>query len=184
MIERDHSFDIREQKNYDIQKKLENILQKDFMLSTNTTKLGRSLIRITYFDENVEKDLQKDNRITILYEPNKRIYVQIRGSLTDAQVGQIWDELKKDLEVIKEQEAKKEKMSNKDEIIKKIINSIKTKGYIIENIEAQNFIENFQEKYHRLPKDEEIDSIVTGYIIMKNEEYLFQNIKESDIEAI
>ena len=131
MIERAHSFDIREQNNYDIQKKVENVLQKNFMLSTNTTKLGSSLLRITYFNENMEKELQKDNRITILHEPNKRIYIQVKGKLTDTQVGELWNELEKDLKVIKKQEANEKKITNKDEVVNIIINSIKSRGYTI-----------------------------------------------------
>ncbi len=184
MIERGHSFDIREQSNYDIQKKLENVLQKRFMLSTNTTRLGSSLLRINYYNKDIEKEIQKDNRITILYEPHKRIYIQIKGKLTDTQVGQLWNELEKDLRVIKKQETIEEKISNKDEIINTIINSIKNKGYTIENIDAQNFIDNFQEEYNRLPKDEELDSIVKGYIVMKNEEYLLEKAKINNKEVV
>jgi len=184
MIERAHSFDIREQNNYDIQKKVENVLQKNFMLSTNTTKLGSSLLRITYINENMEKELQKDNRITILHEPNKRIYIQVKGKLTDTQVGQLWNELEKELRVIEKQEDRKEKIFSKDEIIDTIINSIKNRGYNIENIDVQNFINNFQEEYNRLPKYEELDSIVKGYIIMKNEEHLSEKAKTSDREVV
>ncbi|GAG87795.1 unnamed protein product, partial [marine sediment metagenome] len=62
----------------------------------------------------------------------------------------------------------------KDKFIENIIESIKLKGYSIDNTDARNFIESFQEKYDRLPIDQEINSIVKGYIIMKNEDYLLK----------
>ncbi len=88
------------------------------------------------------------------------------------------------MRVIKKQEEREKKIPNKDEIINTIINSIKNRGYNIENIDAQNFVDNFQEEYNRLPKDEELDSIVKGYIIMKNEEYLSEKAKTSNKEVI
>ncbi|MFX1574829.1 MAG: hypothetical protein ACFFB0_18995 [Promethearchaeota archaeon] len=180
IIERAHSFDIREQNKYDIQKKLENFLQQKFMLSTSTTKLGRSLLRINYFNENLEKELQKDNRITILHEPEKRLYIQVKGNLTDMQVEQLWNELEKDLIIIKKQEVLEERILTKDEIINRILNLIKSEGYTIENSDVHNFIDNFQQKYNRLPKEEELNSIVKGYILMKNEDYLLEKAEDNN----
>ena len=182
--ERAHSFDMREQNNFAIQKKVENFLQKYLMLSTDTTRLGKSLVRINYYNENVEKELQKDNRITILHENDKTIYIQVSGKLTDTQIGELWNELEKYLKIIKNQEVIAEKISNKNEIVNLIVTSIKKRGYTVENIDAQNFVDNFQEKYNRLPKDEELDSIVKGYIIMKNEEYILEKEKTSKKEVI
>jgi len=174
MFERTQSFDMNGREYTGIQTKIENILHKELKFSTNSIKLGKSLLRITYFDENIDKEKQKNNRITILQEPEKRVYVQIKGQLKDGQVEKIWQELEKELKVSKIFEEKKETLHTKDKLIENIIESIKLKGYSINNTDARNFIESFQEKYDRLPIDQEINSIVKGYIIMKNEDYLLK----------
>jgi hypothetical protein len=181
MFERTQSFDMNGKNRTGIQVKIENILYKEMKFSTNTIKLGESLLRITYFDEKVDKEKQKNNRITILQEPEKRVYIQVKGQLTDDQVEQIWRELENDLEISENLEEKKEKLSTKDEIIENIIESIKLKGYSINNDDARSFLGSFQEKYDRLPINQEIDSIVKGYIIMMNEDYLLEKT-ESLIE--
>jgi ribosomal protein S27AE len=174
MFERTQSFDMNGREYIGIQIKIENILQKKMNFSTNSIKLGESLLRITYFDENIDQEKQKNNRITILQEPEKRVYIQVKGQLRDDQVEQIWQELEKDLKISKNHEEKKEKHPTKDEIIEKIIELIKLKGYSIDNTDTLNFLNNFQDKYDRLPTNQEIDSIVKGYIIMKNEDYLLE----------
>ena len=73
MLERTHSFGIKNKRNTDIQKIMEDVLQKNLNYSTKTAKLGNTLLRINYFDENVDKELQKENKITILKEPEKKI---------------------------------------------------------------------------------------------------------------
>jgi len=174
MFERTQSFGMNGMEYNGIQIKIENILHKELKFSTNAINLGKSLLRITYFDENIDKDKQKNNRITILQEPEKRVYIQIKGQLTDVQVEQIWRELEKDLKVSKKHEEKKETLPTKDEIIESIIESIKLMGYLINKNDARTFLENFQEKYARLPIDKEINSIVKGYIIMRNEDYMLE----------
>jgi len=174
MFERTQSFGMNGMEYNGIQIKIENILHKELKFSTNAINLGKSLLRITYFDENIDKEKQKNNRITILQEPEKKVYIQIKGQLTDGQVKQIWRELEKDLKVSKKHEEKKEILPTKDEIIESIIESIKLMGYSINKNDARTFLENFQEKYARLPIDKEITSIVKGYIIMRNEDYLLE----------
>jgi hypothetical protein len=179
MLEKTQSFDMNGQSYEGIQQKLENILQKDLMYSINTNKLGKTLLRISYFNEKGDKEEQKDNRITILQEPERRIYIQIQGQLRDDQVRQIWVKLERDLNLSKWIKQKKVKLPNKDEIIHDIIELIKLKGYTIDYNDAQDFLEVFQEKYERLPKKEEIDSIVKGYVIMINEDFLLENAELS-----
>jgi hypothetical protein len=179
MFERTQSFGMNGMEYKGIQIKIENILNKDLNFSTNTIKLGESLLRITYFDEKLDREKQKNNRITILQEPEKRVYIQIKGQLKDYQVEQIWQKLEKDLEVSKKLEEKKEIPSPKEEIIVNIIESIKLKGYIIDKTDARNFLVSFQEKYDRLPINQEITSIVKGYIIMKNEDYLLKKSNQT-----
>jgi len=52
----------------------------------------------------------------------------------------------------------------KDYIINDIIKEIEDKGFDIDKVYVEHFIENFQEQYHRLPKKNEIHSIVKSYI--------------------
>ncbi|MFX1366475.1 MAG: hypothetical protein ACFFCE_19660 [Promethearchaeota archaeon] len=176
MQERSHSFNIRNKNNDEIQWILENILEKHLSFSTKSKRLGRSLFRINYFDNNEDMDSQKNNRITILHEQEKRIYVQINGKLTDSQVGQLWEEFEKNLnKTIKIEKYKKPKAS-KAEIVNVIINLIEERGYEVKNEDVQEFVENFTEKYNRFPKKDEINSIVKGYIILVNEQKLNLNL--------
>jgi len=175
MLERSHSFNVRD-KNYDeIQTIMENVLEKSLSFSTNSKRLGRSLLRINYFDTSVDRENQKNNRITILQEPEKRIYIQINGKLTDSQVGQLWNEFEKNLNNSIKVEKVTKSMPSKDEIIREIKRLIDERGYVIKNEDVQEFVENFIEKYDRFPKKDEINSIVKGYIVMVNEEQLFDN---------
>ncbi|MFX0141183.1 MAG: hypothetical protein ACFFDN_46520 [Candidatus Hodarchaeota archaeon] len=184
MFERSQSFDTRDKNQEDIQRIMENILKKRLSFSTNTKRLGRSLIRINYFDNNVDKESQKDNRITILQEPKKRVYIQINGKLTDTQVGQLWDELAKKINNSQNTSQVAKPTPSKPEIIRDIKSLIDDRGYIVKDEDVQGFVENFIEQYDRFPKEDEYNSIVKGYIIMVNEERLYDiadsNIAESE----
>ena len=170
MLERTHSFGIKDESNTDIQKIMEDVLQKSLRYSTKTAKLGNTLLRINYFDENVDKELQKENKITILKDPEKKIYVKVNGKISDAQINQLWSELAKNLEISDDLDKEMEKIFSKDEIISNITRKIQESGYNIMKSDAEAFIENFQERYNRLPKKDEIKSIVKGYIIMTDQE--------------
>ncbi|MFX1503673.1 MAG: hypothetical protein ACFFDH_22120 [Promethearchaeota archaeon] len=178
MFERSQSFDIRDKNYTDIQKIMETILEKSLSLSTNTITLGRSLIRINYFDKNLDKEEQKDNRITILQEAEKRVYVQIKGKLKDSQIRQLWIELDKKLNNSSSYETEIVKLKpSKDDIIQDIKGLIELKGYIVKDEEVQRFIDNFIEEYNRLPEENEYHSIVKGYMIIVNEDYLLDKYK-------
>lgn len=179
MFEKTQSFDMNGQNYEGIRQKVEQILQKDLMYSTNTKRLGKTLLRISYFNEDIDKEEQKDNRITILQEPERRVYIQIKGRLRDDQIRQMWAKLENDLNLSKQIKQKKVTLPSKQEIIQEIIELIKLKGYTIDYNDAQDFLENFQEKYARLPKNEEISSIVKGYVIMINENYLIEKTEAS-----
>ncbi|MFX1316239.1 MAG: hypothetical protein ACFE9T_10270 [Promethearchaeota archaeon] len=186
MLERTQSFDVSNKTDNDIQKIMEDVLQKNLKYSITTAKLGKSLFRINYFDEDIDKELQKENKITILKDPEQKIYIKINGNISDAQINQIWNEIKKNLEILDELDEEVEIIFSKDEIISTILKNIRNKGYNIENSDAETFIENFQEKYGRLPSKDEISSIVKGYIIMIKEEELLDKkeeiLKEEKIE--
>ena len=213
MSERNQSINIQDKSFDQIHTILEDELEKKLSFSTDTTKLGNSLIRINYFDKNIDKQLQKENRITILQEQDKRVYVQIAGVLDDDQVKQLWRRLESflntsddSIDIIEELEAKDEKLINeleieeleetdekiinnlegsdesedsieilevlpsKDEIIDEIKNQLENRGYILEMEDVETFINNFIEKYDRLPIPSELNSIVKGYILMIQEE--------------
>jgi len=190
------SFDVENKKFIDIQEKIEQILKKEFLYSTTTARLGNSLIRINYTDKNVEIESQKDNRITLLQEQDKKVYVQIMGVLDDAKVGQLWEELENFFSIgsiniiedsINNSEEKLDEsgesidrsdesieiiefLPSKDELVGEIKNQLENKGFFLEPEEVKTFINNFIEKYERLPVSSEINSIVKGYILMIQEE--------------
>jgi len=170
MLERNQSFDIKSNNNNDIQKILEHVLENKLLFSTNITKLGNSLLRINYFNKNTNKQSQKDNRITILQEPDKRVYIQINGDLNDVQIRQLWRELEESLNNSENSIKNIEKLQSKNEIIEVIKNLIENRGYSIKKEEIITFVDNFIEEYGRLPKSNEFDSIVKGYIIIVNDE--------------
>jgi len=169
MIERSQSFELRDKNFNDIQKIFENILEKNFSFSTTSKRLGSSLLRISYYDNKLEKEDQKDNRITILQEPEKRIYIQIKGKLMDSQIGRLWNELEKSVNNSINIPKTVKHLPSKEEIVQEIKDLIEKGGYIIKKEDVQTFIENFIEEYNRLPKQDEFNSIVKGYIIMANE---------------
>ncbi|TKJ22090.1 MAG: hypothetical protein CEE43_07695 [Promethearchaeota archaeon Loki_b32] len=179
MLERSHSFELRDKNYDDIQRIMENVLEKDLSFSTDSKRVGRSLLRINYFDTNVDKEQQKNNRITILKESEKRIYIQINGKLTDSQVEHLWNEFEKNLNNSMKVEKVTKPIPSKDKIVQEIKNLIDERGYIVQNEDVQEFFENFIEKYTRFPREDEINSIVKGYIMMVNDEKLFD---EKDID--
>jgi hypothetical protein len=184
-------------KNFEgIQRRVENILENIFSYSTKSVRIGENLFRISYYNDNSEDIEQKSNRITLLLEPDKKIYIQVKGQIPNDQVGILWNELKKEMHPIIQKEEKIKILPGQNKVIIKIIELIKLQGYIIDPSQAQNFLNNFIEEFIRLPKDDEINSIVKGYIIMVNEDYLLNKaeiktsteslseIKESVLEII
>jgi hypothetical protein len=174
MLERSRSFDIHDKNYDDIQRVMENVLEKSLSLSINSERLGNSLFRINYIDNNIDKELQNDNIITILQEQEKRVYIQIKGNLTDAQVRQLWNEFEKNLNNATIVYIKKGPSPSKEDIIQDIKRLIQVEGYTVKDREVQRFIENFIEKYNRIPNENEFHSIVKGYMIMVNEDYLIE----------
>ena len=175
MVERSHSFNIRDKNYDDIQRIVENVLENSLSFSTNSKRLGSSLLRINYFNTSVDRENQKNNSITILQESEKKIYIQINGKLTDSQVSQLWNEFEKTMNNSVKGEKVIKSMPSKDEIILKIKNLIDERGYLVKNEDVHEFVENFIDRYDRFPKKDEINSIVKGYIVMVNEENLFDN---------
>ncbi|KKM16846.1 hypothetical protein LCGC14_1681750, partial [marine sediment metagenome] len=189
MFEKNKSFDIADKKFEDIQEQIEWILKTKLLYSTTTTRLGNSILRINYNDKNIEIESQKDNRITILQEQGKKIYIQIAGVLDDVKVGQLWEELnvfflKESINIIKDSINETEEnldeseesieiieiLPSKDELVEEIKKLLENVGYILEMEEVETFINNFIEKYDRLPVLSELKAIIKGYILMIQEE--------------
>ncbi|MFX0041159.1 MAG: hypothetical protein ACFFCY_01650 [Promethearchaeota archaeon] len=179
MIEKSQSFDIRDKSYDEIQAILENILEESLSLSIETKRLGGSLLRITYFDNNIDQNKQKGNRITILQEPEKRVYIQVKGKLSDAQIRQLWRDFERKLTNSAYIEKVAKDKPSKEELVQKIKRLIELKGYIVKDNDVQTFLQNFIEKFDRLPMENEFDSIVKGYIIMMNEVFLKQKAETS-----
>ena len=177
MSKRSQSFDIQNKSYDEIQKIMENVLEKGLSLSIKTKRLGRSLLRINYIDSKIDQEQQNDNRITILQESDKRVYVQIKGKLSDTQVRQIWNSFEKDLTDSSNIEKIEKKKYSKMEIIEEIKHLIELEGYIVKEDDVKAFIENFIEKFNRLPEENEFPSIVKGYIIIINEDFLKKKVE-------
>jgi len=168
VMERTLSFDINGCNQEEIQRITENILRNNLTLSFKTARVGDKIIRINYFDE-AEPEDQGDNRITILQEPEKKYYINVKGKLTDDQISELWSELNL---MLKESQRVKNKSNNeltKDEVINEICNSIRNLGFYIEVSDVLDFIENFIEKFYRLPKRDEIEPIIKGYVLINDD---------------
>ncbi|MFW9969484.1 MAG: hypothetical protein ACFFDF_04735 [Candidatus Odinarchaeota archaeon] len=175
MVERSQSFDIQDKSYDEIQVIIENLLKEKFSFSIETKRLGNSLFRITYFNSGLDQKQQKDNRITILREPERRVYIQVRGELQDNQIRQLWEDFEKQLTNSIYIEKIKKVKASKEDIIQEIKHLIDLKGYSVQDNDIQTFLENFIKKFNRLPNEDEYDSIVKGYIIMMGEDSLIKN---------
>ncbi|MFX1390429.1 MAG: hypothetical protein ACFE9Z_10230 [Promethearchaeota archaeon] len=181
MFERSQSFDIQNKSCDEIQQIIENLLEKNFSFSTKTKRLGSSLLRINYFDLNNEQEQQKDNRITILKESDNRVYIQIKGKITDVQVGQIWRDFRNKLNDSAYLITPEKPKHTKEQIVQEIKNLIEKKGYFVKNEEVNTFLDHFIEKFDRLPETNEFQSIVKGYMMMINESQLSEKIESLSI---
>ena len=181
VMERTQSFDMEECNQESIQKITENILRNNLTLSFKTVVLGDKIIKINYFDESEPEDLQLDNKITILLEPEKKYYINVKGKLTDDQISELWGELNLKLKETQRSKNKNKNELTKDELINEICNSIKNLGFHIEVSDALGFIENFIEKFYRLPRREEIEPIIKGYVLINDENKILKNTLSEEV---
>jgi hypothetical protein len=70
----------------------------------------------------------------------------------------------------------------KQYIVEDIIKEIKKEGFSIEKAFVEDFIDNFQEKYNRLPKKTEIQPIVKSYLKILEDEQGEKEIQSSEAE--
>ena len=181
MMERTQSFDMEDYNQEEIQKITENILRNNLTLSFKTARVGDKIIRINYFDEEIDKNLQRDNKITILQEPERKYYINVKGKLTDDQISELWGELKLQLKESKGLKNKSKNKLTKDDIINEICNSVKNLGFHIDVTDALGFVENFIEKFYRLPKRDEIEPIIKGFVLINDTNKV---LKEKILEEV
>lgn len=186
MIERSQSFYLNNKNCELVQQITENFLQK-ITYSIETVRLGKTLLRVSYFNDKIGKESQKTNRITILEEPDKRVYIQVKGKLTDGQIGELWSQLEKNFKIHEGVETESERGLPKDRIMEEIFELIQEKGYNLEKDEVRDFIENYLSQYGRLPKRTEFHSIANGYIKMVNEKNIIEelnvNLSKKDLNS-
>ena len=178
VMERTLSFDMNDCNQEEIQRITENILRNNLTLSFKTARVGDKIIRINYFNE---AEPERGNIITILQEPEKKYYINVKGKLTEDQISELWSELNLKL---KESQRVKNKSKNeltKDEVINEICNSIKNLGFHIEVTDALSFIENFIEKFYRLPTRDEIEPIIKGYVLINDENKILKKVPPSEL---
>lgn len=70
----------------------------------------------------------------------------------------------------------------KQYIVQDIIKEIEREGFSIERAFVEDFIDNFQEKYNRLPKKIEIKPIVKSYLRILEDEQGEKEIQSSETE--
>ena len=168
VMERTLSFEMNGCNQDEIQRITENILRNNLTLSFKTARVGDKIIRINYFNESEPED-QGDNRITILQEPEKKYYINVKGKLTEDQISELWSELNLKLKEARRVKNKNNNQLTKDEVINEICNSIKGLGFHIEVSDVLDFIENFIEKFYRLPRRDEIEPIIKGYMLINDD---------------
>ena len=170
MLEKRQSYELNNCTQEQVQKILERSLHEKLILNTRTAKLGKRIIKISYYDTDIDEKLQKDNKILILSDPDMKCHINFQGSLTHDQISELWN----DLNNISQSDDIGVKLDGyqltKDEAIFKIIEGIENKGFKIDTFDAIEFIENFQKKYNRLPYNNEIDPITKSYVVSQSEE--------------
>lgn len=162
MREVERTFELTNKDIEFIQENLKNILHNILDFSTNTKT------SISFFNKSINPEFQKKNKI-VIHHDNEKLFVLVKGEISEIENDIIWAELEK---IIKESEVlKKEKEDTivRDDLKKRIVERVKNEGFSFELKDAEKFIMNFNKKFNRYPKPEEIDSIGIGYIKMLNE---------------
>lgn len=188
VYEKTQTFERKEKDLDEFQQAVEQVMNATLRLSTKAAKLDETLSIITFIDEKMDLAPQKDNKVS-LYQEQSKIFIQLKGILDKDQADEFWDALNDTLSrsKIKEPVTKELKIESKpptkEDTINAIIAAIKDKGASIEKTDAEEFIDNFQEQFNRLPAKSEINSIALGYIKMMDVDPVpkasFSQIKDS-----
>ncbi|MFX1399229.1 MAG: hypothetical protein ACFFAS_19570 [Promethearchaeota archaeon] len=161
------SYDIKNCDHKDITEIMKNSLER-LSFNTRTAKLGKSIIKINYYDTAVDENLQRENKILILQDPNNDCHINFKGKLNDSQISQLWEELNRNMRRSVNNIGIMDNQLSREDATYLIINKIEEQGYEIDNMRAIEFIENFQNRYNRLPYENEIQPIVKGYILTQS----------------
>ena len=149
---------------------MDNILQNNLDFKTRIVKLGKTIIKINYYESHFEESFQKANKILILQDPDNNCHINFQGKLTENQILELWNELNQNLGRVMAPNKDREEPLTKDEAIFEIIEGIERMCYNIETMDAIEFIEKFQLRYVRYPYNNEIKSIIKSYVLSQSSE--------------
>ncbi|MBN1800421.1 MAG: hypothetical protein JW891_02890 [Candidatus Lokiarchaeota archaeon] len=172
MHEKLKSYDIKNCTHEDITKIIKDGLEK-LSFHTRTAKLGKNIIKINYYDELIDENLQRNNKILILQDPYNDCHINFKGKLNDVHISELWRDLTSTINNTGRKVVENTQQLCREDATYMIIDMIEKQGFEIETLRAIEFIENFQNRYGRLPYENEILPIVKGYILTqsaKNEE--------------
>ncbi len=193
IYEKTRTFNIMGKALDEVQVIVENVLI-NLQFTTKSVKLDETLIIVTFLDEKKDANFQKDNKIS-LYKEQENVYIQVKGEFGN-KITTFWREFENLLTKSSKQPAsepvkrtrkrstrtKPKEEITKEDIINSIMDTISNMGYSIERSEAQEFIDNFEMQFNRLPAMNEVNSIAMGYIKMMKEEDI--SIEEVEVPEI
>ena len=162
MPEEERKFELKNERIEDIQEKIVKLLREILEYDTNTETY------ISFIDKNANSELQKGNKI-VISQSKENVTVLVKGNMAEIQNDIIWSGIEKTINDLRNIEITKKKEITEEELAKKIVERISNEGFTFKIEDAKRFIANFQKKFKRLPKIEEIESIGIGYINMLNE---------------
>ncbi|HEY0088284.1 MAG TPA: hypothetical protein VGB37_05535, partial [Candidatus Lokiarchaeia archaeon] len=109
-------------------------------------------------------------------QTKENITVLVKGNMSEIQNDIIWSGIEKAIDDLRNIEITKKKEMTEEELAKKIVERITKQGFAFKLEDAKNFIANFQKKFNRVPKGDEVESIGIGYISMLNKEMKVEGI--------
>jgi hypothetical protein len=97
VYEKTQTYELKDKKINDFQTIIEDLMTQSLKIEARSAKVDDTLTIITFLDPNKDKDLQKENKIA-LYQEDEKVYVQVKGELTDNEAEVFWGEIEKRLE--------------------------------------------------------------------------------------
>ncbi len=161
------SYDIKNCAHDDVTKIMKDKLEK-LSYSTRMAKLGKNIIKINYYDTSIDENLQRENKILILQDPNNDCHINFKGKLNSTQISELWSELNRSINKTEQVIVENTQQLCREDATYMIIDMIEKQGFEIDTLRAIEFIENFQNRYNRLPYENEILPIVKGYILTQS----------------
>ena len=165
MLEKSHYYEIDNFDQENMQEMLETILHENLDYKTRSVRLGRSLIKINYYDPNVAYNLQTENKILILQDPKKTCHINFQGKIGPAQISNVWDELKKNISPVSFINEQENISLTRERFIYEIIERLESRQIKANTFEILESIGKFQQEYQRLPYKNEIDLVIDKYLV-------------------